>query len=145
MLTAGTNVTISAEGVIASTDTDTVYTHPTSAGNKHIPTGGAAGQFLKYSSSGTATWATPSYTTNTDTTYSAGTGLDLTGTTFSIEPDLRDGVTRIGKDTSNYIAIGADTNVIDFHVGGVWVARMESDGDLHMKGDVIAFSDIFNP
>ena len=145
MLTAGTNVTISAEGVIASTDTDTVYTHPTSAGNKHIPTGGAAGQFLKYSSSGTATWATPSYTTNTNTTYSAGTGLDLTGTTFSIEPDLRDGVTRIGKDTSNYIAIGADTNVIDFHVGGVWVARMESDGDLHMKGDVIAFSDIFNP
>ena len=127
------------------TDTDTVYTHPTGAGNKHIPTGGAAGQFLKYSASGTATWATPSYTTNTNTTYSAGSGLDLSGTTFSIEPDLRDGVTRIGKDTSNYIAIGADTNVIDFHVGGVWVARMESDGDLHMKGDVIAFSDIFNP
>ena len=140
----GDNLTIT-EGVLSATDTDTVYVHPTSAGNKHIPTGGAAGQFLKYSSSGTATWATPSYTTNTDTTYSAGTGLDLTGTTFSIEPDLRDGVTRIGKDTSNYIAIGADTNVIDFHVGGVWVARMESDGDLHMKGDVIAFSDIFNP
>jgi hypothetical protein len=83
--------------------------------------------------------------TNTNTEYSAGTGLDLSGTTFSIESDLRDGVTRIGKDTSNYIAIGADTNVIDFHVGGVWVARMESYGDLHMKGDVIAFSDIFNP
>ena len=126
-------------------DRDTVYTHPTDAGNKHIPTGGSAGQFLKYSASGTATWATPSYTTNTNTEYSAGTGLDLSGTTFSIESDLRDGVTRIGKDTSNYIAIGADTNVIDFHVGGVWVARMESDGDLHMKGDVIAFSDIFNP
>ena len=43
------------------------YSHPTSAGNKHVPTGGAAGQFLKYSSSGVATWATPSYTTNTDT------------------------------------------------------------------------------
>jgi hypothetical protein len=277
-LTAGTNVQIAANGTISATDTDTVYTHPTSAGNKHVPTGGAAGQFLKYSSSGTAVWATPSYTTNTDTvythptsagnkhipsggsagqflkysasgtatwatpsyttntntqlsneqvqdivgamfsgnsesnitatyqdgdgtidlavaanygswnlvdtgdsvnrvdstehvkfeganisgtgtsadpflvntpdtntTYSAGGGLDLTGTTFSIESDLRDGITRIGKDTSNYIAIGADTNVIDFHVGGVWVARMESDGDLHMKGDVIAFSDIFNP
>jgi hypothetical protein len=35
------------------TDRDTVYTHPTDAGNKHIPTGGAAGQFLKYSASGT--------------------------------------------------------------------------------------------
>ena len=107
MLTAGANITITTDGEISATDTDTVYTHPTTAGNKHIPSGGAAGQFLRYSASGTASWATPSYTTNTNTTYSAGTGLDLTGTTFSIEPDLRDGVTRIGKDTSNYIAIGA--------------------------------------
>ena len=82
--------------------------------------------------------------TNTNTTYSAGSGLDLTGTTFSIESDLRDGVTRIGKDSNNFIAIAVDTGVIDFTVGGTWVARMESDGDLHMKGDVIAFSSIFN-
>ena len=68
-LTAGTNVQIAADGTISATDTDTVYTHPTSAGNKHIPSGGAAGEFLKYSSSGTAVWATPSYTTNTDTVY----------------------------------------------------------------------------
>jgi hypothetical protein len=38
--------------------TDTVYTHPTTAGNKHIPTGGATDQVLTYSSSGTASWAT---------------------------------------------------------------------------------------
>ena len=45
-------------------DTDTVYTHPTTAGNKHIPTGGSSGQFLGYSASGTAQWvANP----NTDT------------------------------------------------------------------------------
>ncbi len=68
-LTAGSNVQIAANGTISATDTNTVYTHPTSAGNKHIPTGGASGQFLKYSSSGTAVWATPSYTTNTDTVY----------------------------------------------------------------------------
>lgn len=37
--------------------TDTIYTHPTTAGNKHIPTGGAANQYLKYSSSGTAVWS----------------------------------------------------------------------------------------
>ena len=82
--------------------------------------------------------------TNSDTQYSAGSGLDLTGTTFSIESDLRDGVTRIGKDSNNFIAIAVDTGVIDFTVGGTWVARMESDGDLHIKGDVIAFSSIFN-
>jgi hypothetical protein len=188
MFTAGTNVAIAADGTISSTDTDTVYTHPTSAGNKHIPTGGSAGQFLKYSASGTATWATPSYTTNTDTvythptsagnkhiptggsagqflkysasgtatwatpsyttntntTYSAGGGLDLTGTTFSVEPDLRDGITHVGKDANNYIQFDSTNGRIDFYAGGVFVARMESEGNLHIKGDVIAFSNIFS-
>ena len=36
--------------------TDTVYTHPTTAGNKHIPSGGSSGQILKWSSNGTAVW-----------------------------------------------------------------------------------------
>ena len=144
MFTAGNNITIGSDGTIDSTDTDTVYTHPTSAGNKHIPTGGSAGQFLKYSASGTATWATPSYTTNTNTTYSAGGGLDLTGTTFSVEPDLRDGITHVGKDSNNYIQFDSTNGRIDFYTGGVFVARMESDGDLHIKGDVIAFSNIFS-
>ena len=36
------------------------YVHPTSAGNKHIPSGGATDQILVYSSSGTAVWADPS-------------------------------------------------------------------------------------
>lgn len=38
-------------------DNNTVYTHPTTAGNKHIPAGGVAGQFLKWSADGTAVWA----------------------------------------------------------------------------------------
>ena len=33
------------------------YSHPTTAGNKHVPTGGASNQFLKYSASGTAVWS----------------------------------------------------------------------------------------
>jgi hypothetical protein len=35
------------------------YSHPTSAGNKHIPSGGSTNQVLTYSSSGTAAWASP--------------------------------------------------------------------------------------
>lgn len=36
-----------------------VYAHPTSAGNKHIPAGGASGQVLMYGgSSGSAAWGT---------------------------------------------------------------------------------------
>ena len=57
--TAAGNVPVldSSGDLAASTYTDTVYTHPTTAGNKHIPTAGATDQVLTYSSSGTATWA----------------------------------------------------------------------------------------
>ncbi|MGL4680852.1 MAG: collagen-like triple helix repeat-containing protein, partial [Plesiomonas shigelloides] len=41
------------------------YTHPTTAGNKHIPTGGASGQILRYSASGTAVWGGDSDTITT--------------------------------------------------------------------------------
>lgn len=44
----------------------TVYTHPTTAGNKHIPDGGSTGQLLGYSSSGTAQWINNTFvSTNT--------------------------------------------------------------------------------
>ena len=33
------------------------YSHPTTSGNKHIPTGGADGQLLSYSEDGTAQWS----------------------------------------------------------------------------------------
>ena len=35
------------------------YSHPTGAGNNHIPSGGASANVLTYSSSGTAVWAAP--------------------------------------------------------------------------------------
>lgn len=44
------------------------YTHPTTAGNKHVPTGGASGQILRWSASGTAVWGA-----DNNTTYSAAT------------------------------------------------------------------------
>lgn len=36
--------------------TNTVYTHPTTSGNKHIPSGGSSGQILRWSADGTAVW-----------------------------------------------------------------------------------------
>ena len=58
-------------------------------------------------------------------------------------PLVCDGITHVGKDSNNYIQFDSTNGRIDFYAGGVFVARMESDGDLHIKGDVIAFSDIF--
>lgn len=37
-------------------DENTTYTHPTTSGNKHIPSGGSAGQILRWSADGTAAW-----------------------------------------------------------------------------------------
>lgn len=42
---------------------DTVYAHPTTSGNKHIPAGGASGQILRWSSAGTAVWGADNNTT----------------------------------------------------------------------------------
>lgn len=57
------NIVQKSNGVITKSFTDgsadadvTVYTHPTTAGNKHIPSGGAADKILAYSASGTAQW-----------------------------------------------------------------------------------------
>ena len=57
--------TASAHGFMSSTDKSKLdgvasgannYVHPTSSGNKHIPSGGAAGNILSYSADGTAQW-----------------------------------------------------------------------------------------
>ena len=41
------------------------YSHPTGNGNNHVPANGSAGQFLKYSSAGVATWAADNNSTYT--------------------------------------------------------------------------------
>ncbi len=48
---------------VASGANNYTYTHPTSAGNKHIPAGGAAGQILRWSTAGTAVWGADNNTT----------------------------------------------------------------------------------
>ena len=55
------------EGIAAGANN---YTHPATAGNKHIPSGGSSGQYLKYSAPGTAAWASPA--SNLATTSAAG-------------------------------------------------------------------------
>lgn len=105
------------------------------ASELNVSGNGTTSQFLRSDGDGTFTWATP---TDTNTTYSAGSGLDLSGTTFSVEADLRDGITHVGRSTSDYIAIG--TTTIDFVLDGATDMRLENDGDLHVEGDVVGFS-----
>lgn len=86
--TTYTVATTSANGLMSSADKSKLdgiaanannYVHPTTSGNKHIPTGGAANQVLEYSADGTAKWGhkvqsdVPANAKFTDTTYSAAT------------------------------------------------------------------------
>lgn len=79
------------------------------------------------------------YVATNSPTYSAGSGLDETLGVFSVEADLRDGITHIGVDTGDFIQFTADTQM-DFYVNSSNQMRLEADGDLHVEGDVIAAS-----
>lgn len=60
------------------TTQDTVYTHPTTSGNKHIPSGGSSGQILRWSADGTAAWGADNNTTYSPMTLGGGYGTCTT-------------------------------------------------------------------
>ena len=120
------------------------YSHPTTAGNIHIPTGGSSGQVLKYLSPGTAQWGTDNNTTytvgdggltqknftttlkskldniddnanNFTFTHPTGTHVPTGGTSGQVLKIDTDGTTRVwGADNSGAGAVGGATGV-DFN------------------------------
>ena len=58
--------------------------------------------------------------------------------TVSIESDLRNDVFQIGRDTNDYYIVNTTTH--DWYLDGNLDMRLESDGDLHADGDIVAFS-----
>ncbi len=107
--TARTSLGVDASGTIN-------YTHPTTAGNKHIPTSGSSGQFLKYDSSGTAVWAADNDTTYTSSDF---THDSLSGVTANEHIDWT-GSSAGTIHSSNY----TDTDTVYTHPS--------SDGNLHV-------------
>ena len=77
------------------------YVHPTTAGNLHIPSGGSAGQILRWSADGTAVWGA-----DNNTTYGVAT------TTANGLMSAADKVKLNGIDTgaNNYVHPGSGTN-----------------------------------
>ena len=75
---------------------------------------------------------------NTNTTYTAGNGLGLTGTAFSINSDLIGKAHSIGDSASDNIVTAV--NSISFTAGNALRAKLLSSGALHVSGDVLAFS-----
>ena len=95
------------------------YTHPTTSGNKHIPSGGSSGQILKWSSDGTAVWANESsggiggsYSDFVGSGSSAAAGLvpapsTTAGTTKYL---CEDGTWSVPPNTTYSAFVGSGTN-----------------------------------
>ena len=62
------------------------YTHPTTAGNKHIPAGGASGQILGWESNGTAQWRDAPSGGGTQAIFSAVSKLGTNTDDFTFTP-----------------------------------------------------------
>jgi len=87
--------------------------------------------------------------TAANTTYSNGTGLSLSGTTFSLSPDHRH-----GNNTDVYVGAGdtyqffdngsSGPDYIDWFVDGAEAMELQEGGQLKVKGDVIAFTSSFS-
>ncbi len=113
------------DGVIVAAD---IVADSISASELNITGNGTSGQHLISDADGSFSWAS----------LAAGSGLDLTAHTFSIEPDLRDGITHIGLDSNDYMAF--NTTNTGFFLDGAERVRVVNNGDIHADGDVIAYS-----
>lgn len=78
------------------------YVHPSTAGNKHIPSGGSSGQILRWSEDGTAVWGA-----DNNTTYSVATS-SANGLMSSADKSKLDG---IENGANNYVLPAAGTSL----------------------------------
>ena len=118
-----------------------IYTHPTGAGDKHVPTGGSSGQFLKYSASGTAVWASDNDTVYTHPTHS-GDDIDVDTTALTGASIVSDIDINVTTDTKGHVtdangAISTRTlTLADLSYTGATDANNYShpsgDGNLHV-------------
>lgn len=112
-LVAGSNVTITPDATndkVTIAATDTVYTHPTTSGNKHIPSGGSSGQILRWSADGTAVWGA-----DNNTTYSAAT-TSAAGLMSAADKTKLNGIAtgaEVNQNAFSNIVVGSTTIAAD--------------------------------
>lgn len=104
------------------------YTHPTTEGNKHIPSGGSSGQFLTYDSAGTAAWGNlPSASTSVSGIVQLYDNINSTSTTVAATANA----VKTAYDTGNQALTAINTLNTNFNtnVATAIQAIMESASD----------------
>ena len=100
---ANTNTTYTAGSGLSLSGTTFSHTVTSSQGSVNN-SGNTFIQDITLDTFGHITSLASGTATSSDTTYSAGSGLTLSGTTFSVQPDLRDGITHVGLDSTEYVS-----------------------------------------
>ncbi len=105
-----TSVTTTGPALTVTGTTVPNIVHTTTTGYKHIPSGGASGQVLTYSSDGTAVWASGG---GTVTEVTVGDGLDITNgtSTPNITLDLSELPTSTTNTEGDYFVVTSEENV----------------------------------
>ena len=98
-------------------------------------TDGTNGQVLSTDGNGNLSFTTIA----AGSTLTAGSGIDITNDAISVETDLRDGITAVGRDTNDYMAI--NTTSFTWYINGGQELTLNSSGDLTATGNVTAYSD----
>lgn len=136
------NATTTINGLMSSSDKIKLngissnannYIHPTTSGNKHIPSGGSSGQILKWSADGTAIWGT-------EKTYSNATTSSSGLMSASDKTDLDTCVETLSADASMFLSSIKSPAPAEFEF-----VETLSLSNLTLTGDVV-FSDtgLFN-
>ena len=143
-------------GLAVGTSSDARIHQLDSSGNtifKLPATDGTANQVLKTDGNGDLSWV--AQTSNTNTTYTAGTGLNLVGTEFqNTAPDQTvsltgSGATSISGTYPNFTISSTDTNTNTTYTAGNGLTLTSTEftmsgsytGDFTATGDVTAYSD----
>lgn len=135
--------TQSAQGLMSAADKTKLdgiasganaYSHPTSSGNKHIPSGGSSGQILRWSADGTAVWGA-----DNNTTYSVAT-TSANGLMSSSDKSKLDGIaTGANKTTVDSALSSTSTNPVQNKVVNSAIANLNT-----LVGDTAVATQITN-
>ena len=117
------------------TDTNTTYSAFAGEESGLVPNGSSVNE--NYFLDGPGGWSIPP---DNNTTYSAGSGLDLSGTTFSVESSLAGDVHTIGRDANDKYVINTQNHA--WYLDGVLDMRLSNAGTLDVDGDVVAYSTV---
>lgn len=122
------------------------YVHPTTSGNKHIPSGGASGQILRWSADGTAVWGADNNTTYGVVSKTAnGLAPKLPNETTTTKYLRQDGTWAVPPNTTYGLAnpstSGLMSNADKSRLDELYLTRMSQtslwDGGDGIGGDVL--------